>query len=114
MTAIGQQRWDNNNEMAMGGQQHAERMQVLRHPSKQQSNNVTVWGGGDEREGQFGGIEPQKSVEVELIEWRSVDLHSINSKLSFRPPQGGKHRGTYSACYLGVRLRYWRHGKHVY
>jgi hypothetical protein len=26
----------------------------------------------------------------------------------------GKHMGTYSACVLGVRLRYQRHGKHVY
>jgi hypothetical protein len=62
----------------MSGQQHAECMQVL-HPSIQSNNQLiwTVWGGGDEREGQFGGIEPQKRVEVELIEWRSVDLHSI-------------------------------------
>ncbi len=48
-----------------------------------QSNNQlmwTVWGGGDEREGQFGVIEPQKRVKVELIEWISIDLHSINSK----------------------------------
>ncbi len=111
---IGQRRWDDNDEMEMGGQQHAECVQVLRHPSKQQSTNVTVLGGGDEREGRFGGIKPQKRVEVELIEWRSVDLHSINSKSTFRPPQGGKHMVTYSACFLGVRLRYRRHGKHVY
>jgi hypothetical protein len=50
----------------------------------------TVWGGGDEREGQFGGIEPQKRVEVELIEWRSIDLHTIDSKSTFRPPQSSK------------------------
>ncbi len=78
----------------MGGQQHAEPVQVLLHPSKQQSTNEIVWGGGDKRERRFGGIEPQKRVEVELIEWRSVDLHSINSKSTFRPPQGGKHMGT--------------------
>jgi hypothetical protein len=83
------------------------------HP-KQQSLMWTVWGGGDKRKGGFGGIEPQKRVEVEVIEWRSVDLHSINSKSTFRPPQGSKHTGTYSACILGVRLRYRRHGKHVY
>jgi hypothetical protein len=98
----------------MGGQQHAERVQVLRHPSKQQSTNVTDWGGRDEREGRFGGIEPEKRIKVELIEWRSVDLHSINSKSTFPLPQGGKHMGTYSACFLGVRLCYWRYGKHVY
>ncbi len=72
----------------------------------------TVWGGGDEREGQFGGIEPQKGVQVELIEWRSINLHSINSKSTFRPTQSGKRMTSYSACILGVRLRYWRHGEH--
>jgi hypothetical protein len=41
---------------------------------------LTVWGGGDKREGQFGGIEPQRRVELELIEWRSIDLQSIDSK----------------------------------
>jgi hypothetical protein len=74
----------------------------------------TVWGGGEEREGRFGGIEPQKRVEVELIEWRLVDLHSINSKSTFCPPQGDKHMGTYFACVLGVRLHSRRHGKNVY
>ncbi len=78
----------------MGGQKHAECIQVLRHPSKQQSTNVTVWEGGDEREGRFGEIEPQKRDKVELIEWRSVDLHSINSKSIFCPNQGSKHMGT--------------------
>jgi hypothetical protein len=32
--AIRQQQWDNNNVMAMGSQQHAERFQVLCLPSK--------------------------------------------------------------------------------
>ncbi len=74
----------------------------------------TVWGGGDKREGQFGGIEPQERVEVELIEWRSIDLQSIDSKSTFCPPQSGKRMGTYFACVLGVRLCYQHHGKHVY
>ncbi len=74
----------------------------------------TIWGGGDKREGQFGGIEPQERVKVELIEWRSMDLHSIDSKSTFHPPQSGKRMGTYSACVLGVRLRYQRHDKVVY
>jgi hypothetical protein len=73
----------------------------------------TVWGGGDEREGRFGGIEPQKQVKVELIEWRSIDLHSIDFESTFRPPQSGKRTGTYSAWVLGVRLRYRRHGEHL-
>jgi hypothetical protein len=44
---------------------------------------MTVLGEGDKTEGQFGGIKPEKRVEVELIEWRSLDLHSINSKSTF-------------------------------
>jgi hypothetical protein len=41
------------------------------------------------------------------------DDQSINSKSTFRPPQSRKGTITYSTCFLGVRLRYWRHGKHV-
>ncbi len=80
-----------------------------------QGNNQLMWivqEGGDKREGQFGGIESQKGVKVELIEWRSIDLHSINSKSTFHSPQSDKRTGTYSACNLGVRLRYQRHGEH--
>jgi hypothetical protein len=73
----------------------------------------TVWGGVDEREGQFLRGGRQKRVEVEEIEWRSLHLHSINSKPTFRPPQYIERTGTYSACVLGVRLRYRRHGDHV-
>jgi hypothetical protein len=65
-----------------------------------QGNNQLMWtvlGGGDEREGQFWGIEPQKGVMVELIEWRLIDLHSINSKSTFYLPQSSKRMGTYSA-----------------
>ncbi len=41
------------------------------------------------------------------------DNQNINSKSIFRPPQSRKGTITYSACVLGVRLRYRRHGKHV-
>ena len=41
------------------------------------------------------------------------DDHTINSKSTFHPPQRRKDTITYSACVLGVRLRYRRHGKHV-
>jgi len=41
------------------------------------------------------------------------DNQTINSKSTFRPPQSRKDTITYSTCVLGVRLRYWRHGKHV-
>jgi hypothetical protein len=83
------------------------------HP-KQQSTNVGSLGRRRQKRRAMGGKEPQKRVEVELIEWRSVDLHSINSKSTFCPSKGDKHMGTYSACVLGVRLHYQRHGKHVY
>ena len=73
----------------------------------------TVWGGFDEREGRFWGTEGQKRVEVEAIGWRSLHLHSINSKSTLRTPPSGKRMGTYSACVLGVRLRCRRHGEHV-
>ncbi len=82
-----------------------------------QGKNQLMWtilGGGDKREGQFGGVEPQERIKVVLIEWRSIDLHSLDSKSSFCPPQSSKCMGTYSACILGLRLRYQRHGKHVY
>jgi hypothetical protein len=41
------------------------------------------------------------------------DNQKINSKSTFRPPQSRKGTITYSACVLGVRLRYRRHGKHA-
>jgi hypothetical protein len=31
---VGQRQWDDVNEMAMGSQHYAERVKVLRHPSK--------------------------------------------------------------------------------
>ncbi len=80
-----------------------------------QGNNqlmLTVWGGVDEREGQFWGTEGQKRVEVEAIGWRSLHLHS-QFQINFCTSQSGKRMGSYSACVLGVRLRYQRHGEHV-
>ena len=41
------------------------------------------------------------------------DNQKINSKSTFCPPQSRKDTITYSACVLGVRLRYRRNGKHV-
>ncbi len=37
----------------------------------------TVWGGVDEREGRFGGMEGQKRVEVEAIGWRSFAVEGM-------------------------------------
>ena len=42
-----------------------------------------------------------------------IDDQKINSKSTFHPPQSRKGTITYSACILGVRLGYRRHGKHV-
>jgi len=54
----------------------------------------------EERDGQFlGGMGRQKRVKVEAIAWRH-----LNSTESI----------TYSACVLGVRLRFWPNGKHIH
>ena len=74
---------------------------------------LTVWGGVDQKEGRFWGTEGPKWVEVEAIGWRSLHLHSINSKLTFYTPSSGKRMGSYSACVLGVRLCCRCHGEHV-
>ena len=55
----------------------------------------TVWGGGDKREGQFRVMEPQKRVEVELIEWSQLfPTQLISNQLSasnlFRMRPGSK------------------------
>ncbi len=83
------------------------------HP-KQQSTNVDSLEKRKQEREEIWGDRTSDKIKVELIEWRSLDLHSINSKSIFHPPQGSKHMGTYSACILGVRLRYQRHGKHIY
>jgi len=68
----------------------------------------TVKGGGDKKEGQFWG------QGVELIEWRSIDLHSIYSKSTFCPPKTraekaleGMHPGNKAVLF------YWCYGKHI-
>jgi hypothetical protein len=83
------------------------------HP-RQQSTYVDSLGRSRRERGTILGGGQQKRVEVEAIEWRSLHLHSINSKTTFRPPQCRERTGTYSACVLGVRLRYQRHGDHVF
>jgi hypothetical protein len=54
MMAIGQQQWDNNNVVAMGSQQHAECLQVLRHPSKATINQCGHL--GEEETGERGNL----------------------------------------------------------
>ncbi len=48
------------------GQLVTRRMLSSAAPPIQDNNQLmlTGWGGGDKREGQFGGIEPQKRVKV--------------------------------------------------
>ncbi len=41
------------------------------------------------------------------------DDQKINSKSTFCPSQSRKGTGTYSACVLVIRLRYWCCGAHV-
>ncbi len=41
------------------------------------------------------------------------DNQKINSKSTFCPSQSKKGTGTYSACVLGIRLRYRCHGAHI-
>jgi hypothetical protein len=54
MMAIGQQRWDNYDVMAMDGQQHAECLHVLRHPLEATINQC----------GQFGEEETRKRGDL--------------------------------------------------
>jgi hypothetical protein len=101
----------------MGGQRHTERSRAPRHPSEATIN--LCWQFGEEltrERDNLGGGGWQKRVEVEETEWRSLHLHSINSKPTFRPPQCQcrERTGTYSACVLGARLRYWGHSDYVY
>jgi hypothetical protein len=100
MTTMGRRRSDGDGQSAMC------RMLTSPVPPIQGNNQLMliVWGGVDEREGRFWGTGGQKRVEVEAIGWRSLHLHSINSKSTSRTPQSGKRMESYSACVLGVRL----------
>ncbi len=105
------QQWDDNNAMATTTmeQQQSDGDGLASAVPPIWSNNqlmLTVWGGVNKREGRYWGTEGQKRVKVEAIGWRSLHLHSINSKSTFRTPQSGKHMGSYFACVLGVKLRY--------
>ncbi len=64
MTTMGRRQCDDN------GRSATCRTLASAAPTIQGNNQLmwTVWGQGDKREGQFGGIKPQKRVMVELIE----------------------------------------------
>ena len=73
------------------------------------------------------GVDATIEVAAQRERWRRIerddddgdndngekDDQIINSKSTFCPPQSRKGTITYSACVLGVRLRYRRHGKHI-
>ncbi len=87
-TTMGQQGCGGN------GQPATCRMLASAAPPIQGNNQLmwTVWGGGDKRGEQFGGIEPQERVKVESIDWRSLHLHSNKFQIIFLPiPEQKKH-----------------------
>jgi hypothetical protein len=98
MTGIVQQRWDSN----LDGQQQQNAIFV---PPIQGNSQlmVTVWGGGEERVGQFGGMEQQIRVKVEAIWWRYWTFTKSPPNLSSAYPR-----------VLGVRLRYQCHDPLVF
>jgi hypothetical protein len=90
------------------------RRQLLCHPSEATVNSWWQFGEEERREwGDIGGWDDRygrgggNSVEI-------LELHEIASKPIFRSPQSSKRAGTYSACILGVRLRYPRHDQLVF
>jgi hypothetical protein len=107
-------RMDNNDAMAIGGQQHAERSRAPRHPSETAINLCRQFGEELTRErDNFGGGDDRKGSR-----WRRLSGdHFISTQSIPNLPSGPQYierTGTYSACVLGVRLRYRRHGDHVY
>jgi hypothetical protein len=91
MATIGQQGFDGN------GWPATCRTLASAAPPIQDNNQLmwTVWGGGDKREELLGGIEPQKRVKVELIEWSQLfPTQLISNQLSasnlFRMRPGSK------------------------
>ena len=104
---------DNNLTRMIGSQWAASgRVEALErcatHP-RQQSTNVDNLGGIDEREGQYQGDGTTEKCRGGGNWVVAFELHSINSKPTFRPPRCRKRTGTYFANILGVTLRYWRH-----
>jgi hypothetical protein len=116
MTA-GAQLYDGDCATTMGRQSGwpatAERNHCATHPRQQQINGDSlgrrrgergaIWGDGTTDKGQGGG---------DLGE--TLEVHEIASKPIFRSPQSSKRAGTYSACILGVRLRYPHHDQRVF
>jgi hypothetical protein len=85
MTGIVRQRWDSN----LGGQQQQNTIAVPRIRGNSQLM-VTVWGGGEERGGQFGEMGQQIRVEVEAIWWRHWSSTKSPPNLSSAHPRTEK------------------------
>ncbi len=91
----------------------AESNRCATHPRQQPINgdslgrrkgkSAAIWGDGMTDKGQGGG---------NLVE--TLELDEIASKPIFCSPQCTKRARTYSACILGVRLRYLHHDQLVF
>ncbi len=64
------------------------------------------------KEGEICGADDGDDNDRDDDDGQNGD-QKINSKSTFCPSQSRKGTGTYSACVLGIRLRYWCHGAHV-
>ncbi len=64
------------------------------------------------KEGKKGGADGGDDNNGDNNNGESED-QKINSKSTFCPSQSRKGIGTYSACILGIRLRYRCHGAHI-
>jgi hypothetical protein len=63
-------------------------------------------------EGEKGGADDGDDNDGDDDDGENDD-QKFNSKSTFCPSHSRKGTGTYSACVLGIRLRYRCHGAHV-
>ncbi len=78
--------------------------------TKQQSTDGDNWGSRiGEKTTMILGCETTEEGHGggDLVEF--FELHKIDSRPTFHPPRSERRTGTYSACVLGVGLRYRHH-----
>jgi hypothetical protein len=83
-TAIGWRWWDSDDVMTMGGQQQAERLQVMRHPSKATINYCGQFWEDETRE--MGNLGGQKLRNELSLNWLSGDWFPLNRFQINLPP----------------------------